>query len=164
MKSGNSEGFPPFKIYSPVQRHQGIDSFVDFTLKLNRIVLFHTPGQFRLNLIAKIRRSHKPLIRTYNIFIIHLFDFCTNSFFAFQFDSRHKEVQQRAQGTVDGGKGVPLRRRAEAVIADKVSDAGEVFLFNETVVVLAVGSRADKLDALVTAPFEPVCNRQAGRR
>jgi len=84
MKGGNGEGVSPFKICSPVERHQGIDRFVDFPLKLNRIIAGEASGQFLFNLIGKIRRSQKPLIGAYNIFIILLFYFCTNPFFAQQ--------------------------------------------------------------------------------
>jgi len=94
------------------------------------------------------------LVRACYFLIIYLFYFCTNSCFAYKLDSGHKEVQQRAQGAIDIGECVTLRLRREAIIAHKVSDAGEVFLLDETVVVFAISPRLGKLDALVLAPFE----------
>jgi hypothetical protein len=75
MKGGSGKGFSAFKIYSPVYRHQGINGLVDFPLEHNRIVKGEAPDQFRFGFNGKIRGSQKPLVRAYDIFIIHLFIF-----------------------------------------------------------------------------------------
>jgi hypothetical protein len=113
---------------------------VDFPLKLYRVVAFKAPGQLRLKLIRKIRRSQQPLVRADNFFIIRLFYFCTNPCLAQELYVRDKEVQQGAQRTVNRGKGVPRRGGGKAAVADEVPDAGEVFLLDEAVVVFAVGA------------------------
>jgi len=127
---------------------------VDFPLELNRIVQNEAPCKFRFSFNGKIIRSQKPLIRADNFFIIHLFYFRTNSFFAYEFDGGHKEIHQGAQGTIYGGQSVAFGRGGEAVITHEVSDAGVVFLFDETVVVFTVRPRARELDMFVVAPFE----------
>jgi hypothetical protein len=158
MKGGGvadklAQGLYPFKIYSPVHRHQVANGLMDFPLGLYRIVQGEAPGQFRFSFNRKVGRSQKPLARAYNFFFIRLFYFCTSSCFAYQFDGRDKEVEKGAQGAADGGEGVPPRGGGETVIAHEVSDAGEVFLLGGTVVVFAAGPGAGKLDTLAAAPF-----------
>jgi len=55
MKGGNSEGVSPFRICSPAERHQSVYRFMDFPLKLHRIVAGEALSQFRFGLIGKIR-------------------------------------------------------------------------------------------------------------
>jgi len=138
-----------------LERHQGVNRVVDFPLKRRRVIQPMPSYQLPLGLVTEIRRSQKPLplVRAQDFCIIRLFYFRANPGFGKKLKRRHEVIEQGAERPVDGGQRVPLCGGGEAAVADKVSDAGVVFLFDETVVVFAVGAGTGELDMFLGTPF-----------
>ena len=101
--------------------------------------------QFFFDPFAELWRSQQPLVRGQGFSIIHLFYLGANARFGNKLNVRHEVVEQEAQGPVDRSQRVPFGGSGEAVIADKVPDAGAVLLLDIAVVVLAVRSKVVEL-------------------
>jgi hypothetical protein len=120
---------------------------------LERVVALIPPLQLRLDRIAEVRGSRKPLAGTLRP-IIDLADFCSYPGLANEFDGGQEIIQEGVQGTVDGCEGRQFCGGVEAGVADRVPDALEVFLFDETIVIFLVVSGPGKGDAVGTVPGE----------
>jgi hypothetical protein len=147
LKGSSNEGLLSHEILSAVQFHQRIKRPVNLLLKEDRVVALIPPPQFRLDFLRKVRGSHEPPVGALGL-IVDLADPGAHSLLVNEFDRRQEIIQEGTPGAVDSGEGLVLGGGVEAVVADILPDAGEIFLFDEAVVVFLVGSATGKGDVM----------------
>jgi len=119
---------------------------VEFAFERDEVELFVLGGESMLDLLRQLGMVKEAAIGGFRI-IVASRQLATGSDFFFELHDRLEEVGVNSQGLVELVQETQLRWGIVAVVTNGFADDGVVFLFDEAVVVLAIGATPGEGDA-----------------